>query len=131
MRFFSIKQHMNDLKHWSLAMESDLGTFTPTGLSYSGTNTTAQCIVNEVLQLLKPINATELIIGVDGSDVLLFNDKGVPISGLQNKNDKYFYFHHSEGDTMTVEDKHVLDLCLTFWTATSYVFASIDDILPR
>ncbi len=63
--------------------------------------------------------------------ILLFNDKGVPISGLQNKNDKYFYFHHSEGDTMTVEDKHVLDLCLAFWTATSYVFASIDDILPR
>jgi carboxypeptidase Q len=122
---------MNELKNWSLAMESDGGTFTPTGLSYSGTNTTAQCIVNEVLQLLKAINATELLIGVDGSDVELFMDKGVPISALQNKNDKYFYFHHSNGDTMTVEDTHALDLCLAVWTATSYVLSIIDDLLPR
>jgi len=112
-------------------MESDGGTFTPTGLSYSGSNTTAQCIVNEILQLLKPINATQLLIGVDGSDVELFMDQGVPISALQNKNDKYFYYHHTNGDTMTVEDPHVLDLCLAVWTASSYVLANIDQLLPR
>ncbi len=122
---------MNDLNSFSIVMESDIGTFTPYGLSYSGTSPTAQCIVNEVLQLLKPINATQLVLDIEGSDIVLFIQKGVPGSSLENKNDNYFYYHHSNGDSMTVEDPKMLDLCTAVWAATSYAFASLEDMLPR
>jgi carboxypeptidase Q len=112
-------------------MESDIGTFTPYGLSYSGTNPTAQCIVNEVLKLLKPINATQLVLDNKNSDISVFMKKGVPGSSLENLNEKYFYYHHSNGDSMTVEDPKMLDLCTAVWAATSYAFASLDDMLPR
>jgi hypothetical protein len=44
-------------------------------LSFSGTDTTAQCIVNEVLKLLEPINATQLILDNEDSEIELFIEK--------------------------------------------------------
>ena len=112
-------------------MESDIGTFTPKGLSFSGSNPKAQCIINEVLKLLQPINATQLKLGAEVSDLIVFVDKGVPISSLENLNEKLFVFHHTNGDTMTVENTDQLDLCTAVWAATSYAFAALDDQLPR
>ncbi|XP_054158520.1 carboxypeptidase Q-like [Oppia nitens] len=125
------QQHLSELSKISIAMESDIGTFTPTGITYSGQNPTAQCIVNQILQSLKPINASQLRIGSEGSDIELLMGKGVPGSSLDNRNDRYFYFHHSAGDTMTVENRRDLDLCTAVWAATAYGLASIDDQLPR
>ena len=115
----------------SLAMESDGGTFTPLGLSFSGKNPTAQCIVNEILKSLNPINATRMTLSDEGSDIDTLMAEGVPGSSLDNANEKYFDFHHSNGDTMTVEDSHTLDLCTAVWAVTSYAFASLEQMLPR
>ncbi|CAG2105142.1 unnamed protein product [Medioppia subpectinata] len=125
------KEHASELSKMSIAMESDIGTFTPFGISFSGTNTTAQCIVNEVLKALNPINATHMSLGKDGSDIDFLMAAGVPGSSLDNRHETYFYYHHSNGDTMTVEDSHQLDLCTAVWAATSYAFAALDDMLPR
>ena len=116
----------------SIAMESDGGTFTPLGLSFSGTNPTAQCIVNEVLKALKPLNASRLSLSADvGSDIETLEAIGVPGGSLDNADEKYFDFHHSNGDTMTVEDSHTLDMCTAVWAVTSYAFASLEQLLPR
>jgi carboxypeptidase Q len=50
-----------------------------------------------------------------------------------NKNEKYFYFHHSEGDSMSVwqGDKSPLDKCAALWAATSYVIADLSINIPR
>ena len=115
----------------SIAMEADYGTFHPLGITYSGDNPTAQCIVNEVMKLLEPIDAHRVLLKKEGSDIEALMDEGVPGSSLENENQKYFDFHHTNGDTMTVMDSHVLDLCTAVWAVSSYVFASLDDILPR
>ena len=112
-------------------MESDEGTFTPSGLGFSGTNPTAQCIVNEILKSLSLINATRLTLSNEGSDIGKLVEKGVPGSTLDNANDKYFDFHHTNGDTMTLQNSHELDLCTAVWAVTSYAFASLDQMLPR
>jgi len=115
-------------------MESDSGTFTPLGLSYSGNNKLSQCIVNEVLQLLKPINASRLAINsrqINSTDTAVFVRNGVLAIVLDTENDKYYYFHHTNGDTITAQDPDMLDLCTAVWASTSYVFASLDDMLPR
>ncbi len=100
-------------------------------MSYSGTDATAQCIIIEVLKLLEPINAIQLILDNEGSQIELLIEKGVPASSLQTINDKYLYYHHTNGDTMSVEDPEMLDLCTAVWAATSYAFASLEDILSR
>ncbi|KAH9420840.1 hypothetical protein DERP_001271 [Dermatophagoides pteronyssinus] len=126
-----IKKHRNELKDYVIAMESDIGTFTPRGITYSGKNSTSQCTLWEILQLMHPINATTLTISTEGSDVQAFYENGVPISSLDTANDKYFYFHHTQGDTMTVEQPDDLDKCQALWTSVSYALAMLDDRLSR
>ena len=66
-----------------------------------------------------------------GTDVGWWRASGVPTGSIANHNEHYFYFHHSDGDTMTVLDPHQMDLCSAVWTAFAYVLADMDDLLPR
>lgn len=43
-----VKDHKKELDNFNFVMESDSGTFTPTGLAVSGTNE-AICIIQEIL----------------------------------------------------------------------------------
>ena len=67
----------------------------------------------------------------DGGDVNFWILNGVPGGSLSNDNDKYFYFHHTHGDTMTVENADDLDLCAAMWAVVAYVVADLDEMLPR
>lgn len=125
------EKHKNESDNINIIMESDEGTFTPRGLAMSGCQE-ARCIVAEVLKLFSSINATKLVEeDYPGSDITVISSKGVPAAGLLNDNEKYFWFHHSEGDTMDVENTDELDLCTAFWTAVAYVLADITPDIPR
>ena len=117
----------------SIALESDGGTWAPLGLFVSDQNPPALCIVNEVLKLIKPLNASRIRFPNtgNGTDVDILIPLGVPVGYLDDKADKYFYFGHSRGDTITVLNSQDLDLCTAVWAVVSYVFASIDQMLPR
>ena len=51
----------------------------------------------EIITLLWPIHATTLDIGGGGEDINPWMKAGVPGASLKNDNDRYFYFHHSNG----------------------------------
>lgn len=119
------KDHKHELDKFKVVMESDLGTFEPLGLSYTNMNTLSQCIVSEVLQLLKPIGTTTLNANFEGSDIEMFTDAGVPGLSLLNDNKRYFYYHHTAGDTMTLEDPDQLDKTTILLAAASYVLADL------
>lgn len=125
------KKHRQELDKINFIMESDEGTFTPLGLSMAG-NKKAKCIIAEVLKLFKDINATKLVENNDpGSDINVIIDRGVPGASLLNDNNRYWWFHHTAGDRMDVEDEHTLDLCAAFWTAAAYVIADLSVDIPR
>ncbi|XP_053600176.1 carboxypeptidase Q-like [Plodia interpunctella] len=125
------KKHRNESKNINFIMESDEGTFAPLGLEVAG-NQEARCIIAEVLKLFKSINASTLKEAKSpGSDITVIIDTGVPGAGLLNANDKYFWFHHTEADTILVEDEHELDLGAAFWTAVAYIIADISVDIPR
>ena len=111
-------------------MESDFGTFTPTGLTYSGPNGTALCVMHEIMKLMAPINANKLSLGPGGSDLTLLYEKGVPVSSLDYENERYFYYHHTEADTMSVLNRGEIDKCQALWTGVSYALAALEDNLP-
>lgn len=128
------ERHRAENDNINFIMESDEGTFSPTGLEVSG-NQMARCIVGEVLKLFKSINASTLVekgeyAGV-GSDIGVLTKTGIPGAGLLNENEKYFWFHHTEGDTMNVESPEELDLGTAFWTAAAYVIADLSIDIPR
>lgn len=123
-------RHKASAGNFSLVMESDYGTFTPLGLSFKGSEK-ASAIMSEVMKLLKPINASKLMLGAVSSDIFFWVDDGVPGGALKTADSKYFYFHHTSGDTMAVEDPHSLDLCAALWTVVAYTVADLEDMLPR
>jgi carboxypeptidase Q len=122
--------HKDEVSSMSLVMESDLGTFTPLGIQFTG-SAAAMSIMTTVGQLLTPINASIVTTGGEGTDIDPWMSAGVPGASLLNDNDKYFWFHHSEGDRMDVEDSTALDLCAATWAVTALGVANLDSLLPR
>jgi len=124
------KTHAAEAKNFDVVMESDAGTFTPEGMSFTGSKQ-AMTIVRFITDnLLTEVNATKLESGAELPDLGQWLDIGVPGASILTKNDAYFDFHHSNGDTMTVEDPHDLDLCTIVWAVSSFVLADLENMLP-
>lgn len=67
-------------------MESDEGTFKPSGLAFTG-NAKARDIIKEIMALLLPINVTDVFDNADGTDINYWMRDGVPGENtLQKKN---------------------------------------------
>ncbi|KAG7167434.1 Carboxypeptidase Q-like 1, partial [Homarus americanus] len=113
------KNHVNESDKFQLLLESDIGTFNPLGLAFNGTQE-ATCILEEVVS---PMDG--------GPDIEVWMKDGVPTGSLYNANEKYFWFHHSNGDTLSVEDSDVLDHCLAVWTSVAYVAADMTQRIPH
>ncbi|GBP03122.1 Carboxypeptidase Q [Eumeta japonica] len=125
------EKHRNESSNINFIMESDEGTFAPLGLAVGGSQE-ARCIVGEILKLFESINATELIEEDNpGSDISVITETGVPGASLYNANERYFWFHHTEGDMMNVESPEELDLGAAFWTAVAYIVADLSVDIPR
>ncbi|NXL53376.1 CBPQ Carboxypeptidase, partial [Podilymbus podiceps] len=116
--------------NFDIVMESDEGTFKPSGLGFTG-NAKARDIVKEIMTLLLPINVTDVYDSADGTDIDYWMRDGVPGASLRDDLSKYFWFHHSQGDTMTVQDPKQMNLCAAVWTVVSYVIADMEEMLPR
>ncbi|GAA6068933.1 carboxypeptidase Q, partial [Tachysurus ichikawai] len=52
-------------------------------------------------------------------------------ASLHTADSKYFWFHHTDGDTMTVQNPAEMNLCSAVWAVVSYVVADLDEMLPR
>ena len=123
--------HRNNTAAFDFVMESDEGTFQPLGLSFSGSSH-AGCILKEILKLMRPLNATQFASPMDGGpDIEFFTDIGIPGAALLNANERYYWYHHSQGDRMTVEDPTNLDMCTALWAAAAYVVADLSIDMPR
>lgn len=122
--------HKINISNYSLVMESDQGTFLPTGLQFTGSEK-ARAIMEEVMNLLQPLNITQLFRDAEGTDINFWIQAGVPGASLCDDLHKYFYFHHSHGDTMTVMDPKQMNIAAALWAVVSYVIADMEEMLPR
>jgi carboxypeptidase Q len=69
--------------------------------------------------------------GGDGEDINRWQGVGVPGASLLNDNAKYFWYHHSNGDTMEVLNTDEVDRCAAVWAVHAYTVANLDGLLPR
>lgn len=112
-------------------IESDEGTYTPTGLDFSG-NEEAECIMREVMNLMTPLNATKFERGIsNGPDISVWHLRGFPSSSLLTKNDEYFWYHHTAGDSMLSENSDDLDKNCALFAAAAYVIADLSIDMPK
>ncbi|OWF45518.1 carboxypeptidase Q-like [Mizuhopecten yessoensis] len=122
--------HKENIGKFDMVMESDIGTFLPYGIQFTG-NEEATKIMKSVLDLLQPINATKLKPGADGEDIDMWMSHGVPGSSLYLDTSKYFYYHHTNGDTMTVQNPGEMNLCAAVWAVVAFTVADMEEMLPR
>jgi carboxypeptidase Q len=68
--------------------------------------------MEDLAQLLAPIHATTIEDGDGGADTSPLLEKGVPVMELMVDITRYFWYHHTEGDTVDKIDPKELNDCV-------------------
>jgi carboxypeptidase Q len=124
--------HAGELGKHQLAMESDNGVFQPQGYAFAGSDSAA-AIVEQVAALLRPLGATKVERSRDSpeADIAPLVGRGVPGLGLLVDRSRYFWYHHSEGDTLDKLDPAEVARCVALLAVMAYVIADLPERLPR
>jgi carboxypeptidase Q len=122
--------HRAELAGHDVAIESDGGVFRPTGFGFTGSDS-ARAVVRAVGLLLAPIGADTITAGGGGTDIEPIMDLGVPGMGLNDDASRYFWYHHSEADTVDKLDPREMAKCVAAMAVMSYVLADLPEQLPR
>ncbi len=124
--------HAAELDDHVLAMESDGGAFLPEGYIFAGSDSAA-AIVQQVALLLQPIGATGVQRVTDSpeADIEPLVERGVPGIGLDVRAERYFWYHHSDGDTLDKLDPEEVARCVAVMAVMAYVVADLPEALAR
>lgn len=116
-------------KH-QLAIESDGGVFSPLGFGFTG-SAESRAVVEAIGALLKPINAGTIGASGGGADIGPIMTTGVPGMGLNVDGSRYFWFHHTDGDTPDKLDPAEVQRCVAVMAVMAYIAADIEQSLTR
>lgn len=113
-----------------LAIESDGGAFRPRGFDFTGSDS-AYAIVRHVMSLLAPLQADSIVRGGGEADIGPLMERGVPGMGLRTEDERYFWYHHTDGDTLDKLDPADFARCVAVMAIVAYVVADLPEPLPR
>jgi carboxypeptidase Q len=122
--------HRADADRHLLAIESDNGVFKPRGVGFSGTDS-ATAVIRQVATLLDRIGAGGVVPNGGGSDIEPMMGLGVPGMSPDVDESRYFWYHHTEADTMDKLDPHEVALCVATMAVMAYVVADLPAPLPH
>ena len=122
--------HKAEVDKHILAIESDAGVFKPQGFGFTGSDAAFE-IVKQVGTLLDRIGAGAVVRGGGGADIAPIMALGVPGMGLNVDGAKYFWYHHTDADTIDKLDPRDMALCVATMAVMAYVIADLPDPLPR
>ena len=122
--------HLGEIDKHVLAIESDNGVFKPSGYSIAG-NDAAVAAGRQIASLLSAIGATDARSGGPQADVSPLAERGVPAASLLVDGSRYFWFHHSAGDTMDKLSPREMAENVAAMAVLAYVAADMPDRFPR
>jgi len=122
--------HRADADKHIAAIESDGGVFRPQGFGFTGSDA-AFAIVKEIGTLLDGIGSGTIQRGGGGADIGPIMSLGVPGLGLNVDGTRYFWYHHTDADTVDKLDPHDVALCVATMAVMAYVLADMPQPLPR
>ncbi len=125
-----VEEEEKSLGNHVLGLESDSGVFDPLGVGFTGSDE-AFAILQEIGKLLDPIEAGEVIRGGGGADIGPLMRAGMPGMGLRVDGEKYFWFHHSDADTIDKLNKEDFNESVATMATFVYSVANMEIRLPR
>jgi carboxypeptidase Q len=125
-----VRRHREELANHVLAIESDRGPFQPTGFSFTGSDP-ALSLLKEWTPALNQINAGQFIRDGDDADIGELHALGVPTMALVVDGPKYFWYHHSDADTMDKLSPREISACAAAMAVMAYQVADASATLPR
>ena len=120
-----------------LALESDSGVFAPRGFGYTGAPGGLETLRAAVEPLIRPVLETApadrigLVAGGGGADIEPLMDAGVPGLSLNTANEDYFFYHHTEADTVDKLNPRDLARAVAATAVLLYVAAEMPERLPH
>jgi carboxypeptidase Q len=122
--------HASELDDHVLAMESDGGVFRPQGFGFTGSDRAFE-IVTAIGSLLEPIGSGTITRGGGGADIGPIMQEGVPGMGLSVDGTEYFWYHHTDADTIDKLDAEEVQLCVATMAVMAWAVAELEERLPR
>lgn len=113
-----------------LAIESDAGNFRPEGFEVKGSDSTKALAV-AISSLLTPLGATKIVDGDGGADIGPILEKGVPGMELIVDASKYFWYHHTNADTMDKLLPEELSDCAATMAIMTFIAADLPFRFPK
>jgi len=122
--------HADEVARHVLAIESDNGAFMPSGVSFTG-SPAATAIIEAIGRLLAPIDATTVAPGGGGADIGPLMERGVPGMAPLVDGSRYFWYHHTDADTVDKLDPDEVARVTAVMAVMAYVVADLEETLPR
>lgn len=122
--------HDLEVTNHVLAIESDYGTFHPTGFAFTGKPRAVEMLRSVVSLLAGSVGEMKVRTPGGGADISPLMAVGVPGAALTHNSEKYFWYHHSPADTLDKIDKNDFRNCVATLAVTVFVIADLDERLP-
>ena len=122
--------HRGELDRHVAAMESDNGVFRPRGVFVAGSGDTL-ALMRRVVSLLASIGADAVRSGGPQADVGPLYALGVPALGIDIDESRYFWYHHTDADTIDKLDPLDMARCVAVMAVIAYALANLDETIPR
>jgi carboxypeptidase Q len=122
--------HRAEVDKHVLAMESDNGVFRPQALNI-GAGAGGLAIGQQIASLLGAVGVDSARVGGPQADISPLYALGVPVATIDVNPWRYFWYHHSEADTMDKLDPVDLARNTAIFAVVANVVANMDGTLPR
>jgi carboxypeptidase Q len=122
--------HRGELDKHVLAMESDNGVFRPVGLQFGGTPT-GFAVMGQIASLLGSVGVDSARAGGPEADVSPLFALGVPVANIDVDASRYFWYHHSDADTIDKLDAADVARCVAVLAVVANTVANMDGTLLR
>ena len=122
--------HKAELDNHIYAMESDNGVFKPQGVAFAGSEAGLR-FMKGIVPLLKKLGADSVEAGGSEADVGPINALGVPALSINTYPWRYFWYHHTDADTMDKLDPRDVASCAAVMAVLANAIGNIDERIPR
>ena len=88
-------------------------------------------MAKDIATLLRPIDADSASAGGGGADIGPIGALGVPTMSPAVDGTRYFWYHHSDADTIDKLDPKEMAECVALMAVFAYVVADMPERFPR
>jgi carboxypeptidase Q len=113
-----------------LAMESDNGVFRPRGIQV-GAGDGGIALMQRIASLLTATGVDSARVGGPEADVSPLYALGVPVANVETEGSRYFWYHHSDSDTIDKLDPVDVAKNVAVLAVVANTVANMDGTLPR